>query len=192
MLLLGLFAAALTTYALVGYRLERIGISRPMMFVGAGVIDADGAVLGALVFFILGLTAVELFEELTWQLGVYALLSLTLIRMVSVAVALVGSGLRGPTVAFIGWFGPRGLASVVLALVVLNDDQQLSNVDTLVLATLLTVIGSVVAHGITASPLSRRYGRWAATLSRNVPADGHADRPQPERAPGSATRGPSP
>ena len=64
----------------------------------------------------LGLVA----PDVTWQVVVYAALSLTLVRMVPVALALLGTGARRPTMAFIGWFGPRGLASVVFALLVLE------------------------------------------------------------------------
>ena len=131
--------------------------------------DEEGAVVGAFVFFVLGLAAVELADELTWQICVYAVLSLTLVRMLSVAIALLGSRLRAPTVLFIGWFGPRGLASVVLALVVLEDDRQLTNVDAIVLTTLVTVILSIVLHGFSAKPLSRIYGAWASSLPPQAP-----------------------
>ncbi len=134
-----------------------------------GFTDEEGAVVGAFVFFALGLFAVELFDQVTWQVVAYAVLSLTIVRMLPVAVALIGSGLRAPTVAFIGWFGPRGLASVVLALVVLEEDRQLPHVETIVLTTLTTVILSTVAHGLSAAPLSRRYGAWAATLPPGSP-----------------------
>lgn len=134
-----------------------------------GFTDEEGAVVAAFVFFALGLFAVELFDQVTWQVVAYSLLSLTVIRMLPVAVALVGSGLRAPTVAFIGWFGPRGLASVVLALVVLEEDRQLPHVETIVLTTLTTVILSTVAHGLSAAPLSGRYGAWAATLPPGSP-----------------------
>jgi len=129
-----------------------------------GFTDEGGAVVGAFVFFALGLFAVALSDRLTWQVCVYALLSLTIVRMLPVAIALLGSGLRAPTVAFIGWFGPRGLASVVLALVVLEQDQQLQHIDTVVMTSLATVILSVIVHGLSAAPLSGRYGAWAATL----------------------------
>jgi NhaP-type Na+/H+ or K+/H+ antiporter len=68
-----------------------------------------------------------------------------------------------------GWFGPRGLASVVLALVVLEDDTELSGIDTLVLATLVTVIASIFLHGLSARALSRRYGEWARRLPEDSP-----------------------
>ena len=94
----------------------------------------------------------------------YAALSLNVVRMLSVAAALIGSGLRLPTVGFMGWFGPRGLASVVLALFVLAGDHRLAHIDMLVLTALVCVTLSIVAHGLSAGPLSVRYGAWAATL----------------------------
>jgi sodium/hydrogen antiporter len=131
--------------------------------------DEAAAVLSAFVFFVLGLVAVELLDAITLQTCVYAVLALTFVRMTAVALALLGSGLRWPTVAFVGWFGPRGLASIVLALVALHEDGQLANIDVVVLATLVTVILSVVAHGLSAAPFSGRYARWAATLPSSAP-----------------------
>jgi NhaP-type Na+/H+ or K+/H+ antiporter len=139
-----------------------------------GFTDEEGAVVGAFVFFALGLFAVELFDQVTWQVVAYAVLSLTIVRMLPVAVALIGTGLRAPTVAFIGWFGPRGLASVVLALLVLEDDGQLPHIETLVLTTLTTVMLSIIVHGLSAAPLSGRYGAWAATLPPGSPELGPA------------------
>lgn len=129
-----------------------------------GSTDEEGVVIGTFVFFPLGLTGIKLFDQLTWQECVYAGLSLTVVRMLSVAAALIGSGLRLPTVGFMGWFGPRGLASVVLALFVLAGDHRLAHINTLVLTALFTVTLSIVAHGLSAGPLSVRYGAWAATL----------------------------
>ncbi len=139
-----------------------------------GFTDEEGAVVGAFVFFTLGLFAVELFDRLTWQVIVYAVLSLTIVRMLPVAIALMGSGMRPPTVAFVGWFGPRGLASVVLALVVLDEYRELPHIETVVMTTLTTVILSIVAHGLSAAPLSGRYGAWAATLPPDSPELGSA------------------
>lgn len=132
-------------------------------------IDEEGAVVAAFVFFALGMSAVALFGGITWEIAVYAVLSLTVVRMLPVALALIGTGLRARTVAFVGWFGPRGLASVVLALVVLEEDAELAGIDTIVLTTLLTVILSIVLHGFSAAPLSRRYGEWANELPADAP-----------------------
>ena len=134
-----------------------------------GFVDEEGTVVGAFVFFALGLIALELLDALSVAIVVYALLSLTVIRMLPVALALLGSGLRARTVAFVGWFGPRGLASIVLALVVLEQDEELRAIDTVVLTTLVTVILSILLHGLSAGPLARRYGGWAKALPPDAP-----------------------
>ena len=85
--------------------------------------------------------------------------SLTLVRMLLVAIAMVGSDAKRETVGFLGWFGPRGLASIVFAVIAV-EEAHLTGADTILLAAYLTIGLSVVAHGITAAPLARRYGRW--------------------------------
>jgi NhaP-type Na+/H+ or K+/H+ antiporter len=90
---------------------------------------------------------------------VYAVLSLTVVRMVPVAIALLGSRARAPTVLLLGWFGPRGLASIVFGVVVV-ESSRLPHTATLVVALTVTVAMSVVAHGLTAAPLVRRYTAW--------------------------------
>jgi hypothetical protein len=82
---------------------------------------------------------------------IYAVLSLTVVRMLPVAIVPVRTGAERPTVAFIGWFGPRGLASIVFA-VLLVDEADLPHTQTLLVAIALTVAISVVAHGLTAAP----------------------------------------
>ncbi|WP_394251006.1 cation:proton antiporter domain-containing protein [Arthrobacter pityocampae] len=94
----------------------------------------------------------------------YAVLSLTMVRMVPVALALTGSGLDVRTVLFVGWFGPRGLASIVFALLAL--DALGPEADGAVAIIAVTILLSVLAHGLSATPLARRYGRVAA---RNGP-----------------------
>ncbi len=102
-------------------------------------------------------------EELSAQPIIYAIVSLTLIRMVPVAIALTGTHLRPATVAFMGWFGPRGLASVVFTLVALQDLEH-SGAGTMLLETATwTILLSVVLHGISASPLAARYGASVAS-----------------------------
>jgi NhaP-type Na+/H+ or K+/H+ antiporter len=89
----------------------------------------------------------------------YAVLSLTLVRMVPVAVALARTGLRRDTVAFMGWFGPRGLASVVFTLIAVEELHGAGSLPHAVteLAT-WTIFLSVLAHGLSAGPLARIYG----------------------------------
>lgn len=99
------------------------------------------------------------------QIGVtevaYAILSLTVVRMVPVAIALVGSQARAPTVFFLGWFGPRGLASIVFGVVVV-EAAGLPHTSELMVALTVTIAVSVVAHGVSAAPLARRYAAWYA------------------------------
>jgi len=123
-----------------------------------------GGLLALLVWLIFGaVLVVPGFEAATWQDYVFAVLALTALRMVPVALALLGSGLDRATVALIGWFGPRGLASVVFGLIAYDtlDHQGGNHVLGLVV---VTVTGSVLAHGLTAGPLAARYGGFAATL----------------------------
>lgn len=96
---------------------------------------------------------------LTIAMAAYAILSLTVVRMLPVALALVGSGVRGPTVAFIGWFGPRGLASILFGLLVLETNA-VEGGDELFAVVAWTVLASVVLHGLSAKPAARRYSRW--------------------------------
>ena len=77
-----------------------------------------GSLLSLIVWFVFGAFLVQALDVVTWQSVVFAVLALTVVRMLPVALVLVRSGLDRSTVAFIGWFGPRGLASVVFALVV--------------------------------------------------------------------------
>ena len=97
--------------------------------------------------------------DLSWRLALYAVLSLTAVRMVPVALALLGTGARRPTAAFIGWFGPRGLASIVFAVLIV-EESKLAHQSTMLLATYATVGLSVFLHGLSAAPLARRYARW--------------------------------
>jgi NhaP-type Na+/H+ or K+/H+ antiporter len=93
----------------------------------------------------------------------YAVLSLTVIRMVPVAISLIGSRLALPTVAFIGWFGPRGLASIVFGILAVDALAQAgTSAGPLASTVAWTVLFSVVAHGLTAGALAARYGRWIA------------------------------
>jgi sodium/hydrogen antiporter len=119
-----------------------------------------GDVLNGVTFLLFGAVLLgPTLEELSWQLVVYAVLSLTLVRLVPVAIAMLGSGARRPTVAFLGWFGPRGLASIVFAVIVIEESQLLHE-RLLVLAIYLTVGLSVLAHGLSAARLADRYARW--------------------------------
>ncbi|MGW6534650.1 cation:proton antiporter [Streptomyces sp. NPDC055051] len=97
-------------------------------------------------------------QHLTWQIVLYAVLSLTVVRLVPVALSLLGSGLRPPTVLYVGWFGPRGLASVVLGLLV--AEEHVAGTELLGRIVAVTVALSVLLHGATAPVLAGAYGAW--------------------------------
>ena len=150
----------------------------------AGPLPAQdlGALLNALTFIAFGAAFMKpLIERATWQAALYALLSLTVVRMAPVAIAMLGTRSSPATVAYLGWFGPRGLASIVFAVIVFEAD--VPHTSTIVDATALTVTASLVLHGLTARPLTERYVRTlgkrprpagieAATTKVRVPPPG--------------------
>lgn len=124
--------------------------------------------LGYAVWLAFGVGVVPLIlSEVGWREVLYAVLALTLVRMVPVALSLLGSGFAWPTVAFVGWFGPRGLASVVFALLALEGLEDDVTLRRIVATIACTVVLSVFAHGLTASPLATRYGAWAGRSRRH-------------------------
>ena len=90
--------------------------------------------------------------------------------MLPVAIALLGSGLRLPSVAFLGWFGPRGLASILFALLVV-EEHALEGAAVFEAVIVTTVALSTLLHGVTAVPLAQRYGRFTDRLD----AERHAE-----------------
>lgn len=106
-------------------------------------------------------------EHLSWRIAGYAILSLTVIRMLPVALALSASRLRAPTVAYIGWFGPRGLASVVFGLLV--AEEHLNGADLIDHVVAITIGLSVLLHGASAAVLAGRYGHWYQEAAATTP-----------------------
>lgn len=90
----------------------------------------------------------------------FAVLALTVVRMLPVGIALAGAGLRVRTWLFVGWFGPRGLASVVFVLIAVSSLSAMPPDAPIVQAATVAVLLSVILHGLTAAPLSARYGGW--------------------------------
>lgn len=121
--------------------------------------EAGSQIMILFIFLLVGMILVPIsFAWWDWKAWVYAILSLTVIRMVPVAISLIGSDLDQKTVWFIGWFGPRGIASVLyllMAIIQLGTEgyEQLISVIT------LTVLLSIFLHGITAVPLSGIFKR---------------------------------
>jgi NhaP-type Na+/H+ or K+/H+ antiporter len=133
-----------------------------------GFIDDAGALLGGVTFLVFGAVLLgPTLEHISWQVVLYAVLSLTVVRMLPVAISLWGSHARAPTVLFMGWFGPRGLASIVFAVVV--EDTHQAHSPTILTATYLTVGLSVLLHGLSASPLVGRYAAWYAASAAKRP-----------------------
>ncbi len=121
--------------------------------------EAEGQLLTLLVFLVFGAILLpEALDHMSWQTILYGFLSLTVIRMVPVALSLIGTKLRKETVLFIGWFGPRGIASILFGLLVV-DKSVLIHREEIFLVALVTVAMSVVAHGVTASPGAEWYSR---------------------------------
>ncbi len=138
-----------------------------------------GGLLAAVTW--VGFGALALGKELrlvTWQVALYAVLSLTVVRLAPVALAMLRSRARRPTVAFLGWFGPRGLASIVFALIALDDHVPAGQL--LFTVVTCTVALSVVAHGLTSAPLVRLYHRWYAAHTAARP---EAQEAVPTKAP---------
>jgi sodium/hydrogen antiporter len=132
-----------------------------------------GQVLALAVWFVFGAGLLRPGLELVdWRIALYAVLSLTVVRMAPVAISMMGAGYGRPATAFIGWFGPRGLASVVFGLLIIEelpaDDPR---VQTVLSTIVLTVLLSVVAHGISARPLTAWMRRQPLPAADTGPVD---------------------
>jgi NhaP-type Na+/H+ or K+/H+ antiporter len=125
--------------------------------------EGIGETLALLTWMLFGIAVVgDVLDQLTWQVALYALLSLTLVRMLPNYLALAGSGESSASRLFLGWFGPRGLASIVFAIIVLQEGVPGAELIALVVAC--TVVLSLILHGVTAKPLSQ----WIAESERGA------------------------
>jgi NhaP-type Na+/H+ or K+/H+ antiporter len=123
------------------------------------------------IFFYFGISVCPALSFLTGQFWLYAILSLTLVRMVPVAISMIGVGLRPASTLFLGWFGPRGLAAIILALIYLEEVAHIGiNVNmTILLAGAATVLLSLVAHGVSAIPGINLYAHQLTDLKPGDP-----------------------
>jgi NhaP-type Na+/H+ or K+/H+ antiporter len=128
-----------------------------------------GQLLNLSVFFLFGLLVARAWPQFGTRHALYAVLSLTVVRMLPVATALMGTRLCRATVLFTGWFGPRGLASIVLGLVYLEQLTHDPADSTISLAVMMTVLCSIFAHGLSALPGMEIYARKIATLPPGAP-----------------------
>ncbi len=128
-----------------------------------------GQLLNLAVFFLFGMAAVRDWPHFSAASWLYALLSLTLVRMLPVAIALIGTRLSAASVIFMGWFGPRGLASIVLGLVYLEQETHFPGEPAIRYALEATVLLSIFAHGLSAMPGIGLYTRKIASLAPDAP-----------------------
>jgi NhaP-type Na+/H+ or K+/H+ antiporter len=136
---------------------------------GAGEFsETVGHLLVLAVFFMFGILVTDSFAQMGWNVWLYALLSLTIVRMVPVAISMIGAHLSAWSTGFLGWFGPRGLASIVLGLIVFQDavSDYSSAMFTVVAATVLL---SVFLHGASSGPLVRRYEGHTEEMDEEAP-----------------------
>ncbi len=137
--------------------------------IGVEFTEEWGHLFNFFVFFLFGLLVARAWEQFSLTLILYAILSLTVVRMLPVAIALIGTGLSKATVLFMGWFGPRGLASIVLGLVYLEEEAKLPGEETIRLAVMVTVLLSIFAHGLSALPGIGLYARKVEALDADAP-----------------------
>ena len=152
--------------------------------------EEGGQLFNYFVFFFFGTAVAGVWGHFTPAVLLYAVLSLTIVRMAPVALALWGTRLSRATVLFMGWFGPRGLASIVLGLVYVLREAELAGHSTIRLAVMATVLLSIYAHGLTAQPGITLYARRIAALDETSPehqalGDGSPQPPQSPRAGGT-------
>jgi NhaP-type Na+/H+ or K+/H+ antiporter len=128
-----------------------------------------GRLFNFFVFFLFGLLTARALQQFSLQSIGYAVISLTVARMLPVCLALIGTRLSTSTMIFMGWFGPRGLASIVLGLVYLEKELRLPGEPTIKTAVTATVLLSIIAHGLSALPGINLYYRKIAALDTSAP-----------------------
>jgi NhaP-type Na+/H+ or K+/H+ antiporter len=126
--------------------------------------EAWGDLLVYFVFYFFGMLAAQDLMNISLPIWVYAILSLTLVRMLPVWISMIRSRLHSSSVLFLGWFGPRGLASVVLGLIFLAEKADLPGESLIVMTVVATVLLSVYAHGISSAPAINVYARQVEAL----------------------------
>jgi len=130
--------------------------------------ETEGQLLSLITFFLVGALLVwPAGPHWNWQVIIYAISSLTVVRLIPVALSLINVGLHPITTAFLGWFGPRGLASILFAMIVV-ERAEIPNREVIFVAAIATTLLSIYAHGITAAPASRHYAGRLARLGERA------------------------
>ena len=151
------FLAAFSAGVAVGYLSNEI---KPAI---QDFAETEGQLLALVTFFLFGaLLLPDAIAAASLNHYIYAVMSLTLIRMLPVALVLLGTGFRWSTIGFIAWFGPRGLASLIFALLVFNEHNSAGS-ETILHSVVITASLSVLLHGITAAPAAKWYGNLMST-----------------------------
>jgi len=120
--------------------------------------EGTGETLALMTWMLFGATVIgQSVQHFTWEMLVFALLSLTVIRMLPIFLSLTGTGESTASKLFLGWFGPRGLASIVFAIIVVNKGVPAAKF--IAMVVVLTVFFSLVAHGVSANPLAKLLGQ---------------------------------
>ncbi len=178
---LGLLSLALATYggagliggngfiaAFVGGLLVKRGFE-DARFRADDFSEAWGQLLNFFLFYVFGMIALRQIPHFTAPMLLYALFSLTIVRILPVWIAMAGTHLHGSSKLFMGWFGPRGLASIVLGLIYLEHELHLPYEEMLIGTISATVLLSILLHGLTALPGMRWYARRVAQFGENAP-----------------------
>jgi len=148
------YIAAFTGGLLFGFKAK--GATHRLVLASEGI----GETLALTTWFVFGSAVIgQSSQHFTWEMVVYAILSLTVIRMLPVFLSLSGTGESTPAKLFLGWFGPRGLASIVFAIIVLNE--AVPGAQFIAMVVVMTVFSSLVLHGISANPLANLMGKKA-------------------------------
>jgi len=150
------------------------GLAVQIPFKGAGkhsveFAEESGQLFNLTVFFLFGMIVARDWAQFTPSSWMYGVLSLTVVRMLPVAISLIGTRLSVPTILFMGWFGPRGLASIVLGLVYLEQELHLPGEPAIRVAVIATVTLSIFLHGLSAMPGISLYERKVAALAPSAP-----------------------
>lgn len=147
--------------------------ARPLLERAGHFAEGEGQLLTLLTFLLFGSVMVgKIVAAFDIRYVVYALVSLLVVRPLAVAISLLGSGVGMRTVAFIGWAGPRGLASIVYA-VLIASTAEVPHAEEILLVGGWTILLSVFVHGMTAARVSARYGAGMSSVHRSRPEHSH-------------------
>ena len=124
-------------------------------------VESEGELLILIIFTLFGLVFVPLTIDY-WNMNIllFTLLSLTVLRMVPIALSLIGLKLDWPTKLFLGWFGPRGIASILYVMIVVHQLGGVKGHEVIYATVTLTVVLSIFLHGLSAKPLANLYAKY--------------------------------